>query len=376
MSSLDGCRICAGPLELVRHGSGAKPTPEDFAPANHGRGKHGDLYRCGDCATVQQPSLPAGEQLHELYRRMRDDNYLREEQGRRATAGRLLDLLADHVGSGRLLDVGCGYGLLLDEARRRGYEVVGIELSVDAIHHAGDVLRLPVLESTFEQAPLEPQSFDAIVMSDVFEHLDDPCAALDRCRELLAPGGALMLTTPDPSSWTARLAGGRWWSYLPAHHCLVPRATVRELLLARGLVSAAEHPYVRVFSAQYWLGGLAERGGALAALAGGLARLLPRRAMLAAALLDDWTHIVRRVEVLAPERMLASDRGGRLKVHAVVPAHNAERTIARVAQALPVQAIDRALVVDDASSDGTVAAALAAGLEVLAHPTNRGYGAN
>jgi glycosyltransferase involved in cell wall biosynthesis len=70
------------------------------------------------------------------------------------------------------------------------------------------------------------------------------------------------------------------------------------------------------------------------------------------------------------------DRGGPVKVHAVIPAHNAERTIVHVAEALPVSAIDRALVVDDASTDGTVAAALAVGLEVLPHPTNRGYGAN
>jgi glycosyltransferase involved in cell wall biosynthesis len=60
----------------------------------------------------------------------------------------------------------------------------------------------------------------------------------------------------------------------------------------------------------------------------------------------------------------------------VIPAHNAERTIDQVAQALPVSAIDRALLVDDASSDETIQAALASGLEVLPHPTNRGYGAN
>ncbi len=372
MASPDGCRICAGRLELVRRGSDAQPTPDQFAPANHGRGKHGDLYRCRECGTVQQPSLPGGEQLHELYRRMRDDSYLGEEQGRRAAARRLLDKLAPHAGAGRLLDVGCGYGLFLDEARQRGYEVVGIELSSDCARYAREVLGLSVLESSLDQAGFERGSFDAIVMTDVFEHLDDPAASLDLCGELLGPDGALMLTTPDPSSWTARLAGPRWWSYLPAHKCLVPRATVRELLLARGLVAAAEHPYVRVFSSGYWLAGLGERGGPLAACARTLSRCLPHDAMLAAAMGDDWTYIVRRIEVLQPPRML----GGPLKVHAVIPAHNAERTIARVAQALPVEAIDRALVVDDASSDGTIPAALAAGLEVLPHPVNRGYGAN
>src|SRR5215208_2099030 len=125
----DGCRICAGPLEALHRGRAGAPAPQDFAPSNHRPGEHGDLFRCATCGTVQQPGLPAGDALHELYREMRDDAYLTEEPGRRATARRVLGLLGAHVSAGRLLDVGCGHGLLLDEARRLGYEVQGLELS-------------------------------------------------------------------------------------------------------------------------------------------------------------------------------------------------------------------------------------------------------
>jgi hypothetical protein len=65
-------------------------------------GKHGDLYRCRDCRTVHQPSLPQGSELQSLYRAMVDESYLTEERGRRRTARRLLDLLGAHVPSGRL----------------------------------------------------------------------------------------------------------------------------------------------------------------------------------------------------------------------------------------------------------------------------------
>jgi SAM-dependent methyltransferase len=363
-------------LELTVRGSEPELRAEAFAPAEHRRGEHGDFYRCLECGTVQQPSLPAAEELHSLYRRMRDDRYLLEEEGRRQTARRLLDLLAAHVRAGRMLDVGCGHGLLLDEARLRGYDVLGVELSSDGVRHAREALGLPVLQTAFQDAELEPRSFDAIVMTDVFEHLDDPQRALDVCCELLAPGGALVLTTPDPSSVTARLAGRRWWSYLLAHRCLVPRVTVRELLAARGLVAVGEHPYVRVFTYRYWLQGMSERARPLGSHGAAVLHLLPHRRLLAAAMRDEWTYIARRTEVLAPTRPRVHDRDKNVKVHAVIPAHNAQRTIARVAQALPVDAIDRALVVDDASTDGTIAAALAAGLEVLPHPVNRGYGAN
>src|SRR5215211_6411459 len=112
-----GCRICAGDLELKLHGDDVTVTAAALSPSAHGVGGHGDLLVCAECGTVQQPVLPHGAALHDLYRDMRDDAYLTEEDGRRATAQRLLDLIGVHVPQGRLLDVGCGYGLLLDEAR-------------------------------------------------------------------------------------------------------------------------------------------------------------------------------------------------------------------------------------------------------------------
>src|SRR4051812_49008069 len=95
------CRICSGELELHVRGTGAAPSAAAFSPSAHVVGRHGDLLRCVECATVQQPVLPSGDTLHDLYRDMRDDDYLAEEEGRRATAGRLLDLIGAHRSSGR-----------------------------------------------------------------------------------------------------------------------------------------------------------------------------------------------------------------------------------------------------------------------------------
>jgi 2-polyprenyl-3-methyl-5-hydroxy-6-metoxy-1,4-benzoquinol methylase len=322
--------------------------------------------------------LPQGDQLHELYRDMRDDAYLGEETGRRATANRLLDLIAAHVPSGRLLDVGCGHGLLLDEARRRGYQTVGLELSREAAKHARETLGLDVrelpLESFIEGANGDsPGGFEAVVLADVLEHLDDPVDAIDRCAGLLRPGGVLCIVTPDPSSLTAKLAGARWWGYLPAHTVLLPRRTLRELISARGLVISADVPFVRTFAAKRWVGGLAERLGPLSGPLTTVADKLPPLP-ISLSLGDERVILAHRTEVRFALEPLLSSTSGQAQVHVVLPAYNAVRTIPDVVSEMPVDAADRALLIDDFSPDETAAVASEYGLDVLRHPANRGYG--
>jgi len=373
VSGREDCSLCGGRLHLLHAGAADAPDPRALAPSCHEPGVYGDLYRCSDCHAVHQPSLPGGASLQDLYRGMADHAYLEEEPGRRATANRLLDLIEPGRGTGRLLDVGCGHGLLLDEARKRGYEVAGIELSAGNAAHARS-LGVPVREVPLEDlGPDEDGRWDVIVLADVIEHLDDPVGALKRCAALLAPGGALLVVTPDPSSATARLAGRRWWGFLPAHTILLPRALLRELVAATGLVIARDVPFVRTFSLRYWVSGFAERSPAFAALGRAAGRF---RRQVSLSLGDERVIVARKVPVLEPESHLFRDRGGRPKVHVVLPAYGAAKTIAQVATELSAEVADRALLVDDASPDDTTTVALREGFDVIRHPVNRGYGAN
>ncbi len=77
-----------------------------------------------------------------------------------------------------------------------------------------------------------------------------------------------------------------------------------------------------------------------------------------------------------PREPLASRTAAAPNVQAVLPAYRALATIAAVADELPGKAINRALLVDDASPDATADVALRHGFDVIVHPANRGYGAN
>src|SRR3954463_9326338 len=324
------CRVCSGELRLLLPGSDAAAGADAFSPSCHELGLHGDLLICHECGAVEQPGLPSGEELHALYRETRDGSYLTEEAGRRATARRLLELIAEQGPAGRLLAVGCGPGLLLDEARTAGYDVVGVELSRESAQHARDALGLDVHEVALEDFD-DAGGFDVVVLADVIEHVDDPVGAIGRCADLLRPGGVVCVVTPDPSSATARLAGRRWWGYLPAHTCLLPRRTLRELLIGAGLVVAGHAPPVRTSAPRRWVGGLAERLGRLQGPVDAVAqRVVPPRASLSLSLGDERVVIAQQVAVLDAPDPLMSDRGGEKSVHVVLPAYRAVATIPAV----------------------------------------------
>jgi SAM-dependent methyltransferase len=256
------CGICSGPLRLRYRGDAPVLGAEAFAPSCHSANGYADLYTCERCGTVQQPDLPTGAELHDLYRGMRDDAYLAEEAGRRRTSRRLLDAVERHAPRGRMLEVGCGHGLLLDEARARGWAVEGLEIADASLAHARDALGLDVRAATLEE--VEPcDRYQAVVLADVLEHLDDPVDALGRIARLVVPGGVALIVTPDPASRTARLAGPRWWGYLPSHTHLIPHATLRGLLRDAGLEPVEERHLWRTFSLGYWVAGLGERSRAL-----------------------------------------------------------------------------------------------------------------
>ncbi|AVP98088.1 bifunctional 3-demethylubiquinol 3-O-methyltransferase/2-polyprenyl-6-hydroxyphenol methylase [Ahniella affigens] len=101
----------------------------------------------------------------------------------------------------RVLDLGCGGGILSEALAQAGADVVGIDLSAEQIQ----VAQLHALESglkvdyrhvgSAELATAEPGSFDAIVCMEMLEHVPDPAAILADCQALLKPEGDLFLST-------------------------------------------------------------------------------------------------------------------------------------------------------------------------------------
>jgi SAM-dependent methyltransferase len=121
------------------------------------------------------------------------------------------------VAGARLLEIGCAYGLFLDQARRRGYDVTGVELSKGAADHAREQLGLTVFSSQLEEAPLDG-SFDVVCAWDTLEHVPDPVEFWTAVRGLVADDGVVLFSTPYFSSLPSRLLRTRWWTLKPTEH--------------------------------------------------------------------------------------------------------------------------------------------------------------
>jgi 2-polyprenyl-3-methyl-5-hydroxy-6-metoxy-1,4-benzoquinol methylase len=118
-----------------------------------------------------------------------------------------LDALEAHRAPGSLLDVGCGTGLFLSVARRRGWEPFGIDDSVEATRYAREHFGLEVWTGDFSDFHAEQRRFDAITGWDIIEHARQPLEVLEAMRTRLSPSGVIGLSTPNQRSILDVVAG-------------------------------------------------------------------------------------------------------------------------------------------------------------------------
>ena len=218
------------------------------------------VVTCGSCGLVYvTPRLTDAALIDEVY----DEGYWSSSSAKdrghtdyRAdqrlylrTYRRRLSVVRRHFPTpGRVLDVGCAAGYFLSVMQEAGWDVTGLEPSEAIRPHTAELIgEANVRAGLLGDADLEPGSFDLVTLWDVIEHIPAPVDALQSARELLAPGGKLLIETQNVASLAARVLGKRWQHYKHAEHIYhFDPATVTRMLNEAGF---------RILENTPWLGG-------------------------------------------------------------------------------------------------------------------------
>ena len=183
-----------------------------------------------------------------------------------------LDSLAEAgVRQGRMLEIGCDKGQLLKIARERGFEVEGLEPSASA-RIAREQFGLDVKQGMFDSQPYEDDSFDAVVLLDVLEHISDPLQSLQKVHRILKPGGLVLVKVPNVRreyGLYPRIRGGALGFGAHEHLSHFSQATLADAYQRAGLEVAAWRGFLPldvqggaariVWGMVSWLGGIVGR---------------------------------------------------------------------------------------------------------------------
>ncbi len=118
----------------------------------------------------------------------------------------------------RVLDVGCGGGILSESMARQGAEVTAIDmgkapLSVARLHALESELEIDYQQITVEElAAQQPASFDAVTCMEMLEHVPDPGSVINACRRLVKPGGSVFFSTinRNPKAYMFAIVGAEY----------------------------------------------------------------------------------------------------------------------------------------------------------------------
>jgi 2-polyprenyl-3-methyl-5-hydroxy-6-metoxy-1,4-benzoquinol methylase len=135
---------------------------------------------------------------------------------------------------GKLLDVGCHCGLFLNQARKAGFEVYGVEPVAELARYGSEELGMPIFQGLLREAGFLGDYFDLITYFQVLEHVPDPRSELLEAHRVLRPGGLLLVEVPRIDCLSVHLLRGRHRHFSEWHLYFFSFRTLAALLAQCG----------------------------------------------------------------------------------------------------------------------------------------------
>jgi 2-polyprenyl-3-methyl-5-hydroxy-6-metoxy-1,4-benzoquinol methylase len=157
------------------------------------------LIKCRNCSFIFMEQIPTTNELNAYYETYAYDGQESLSPITIESYNKLLDEFESYRQTNKLLDVGCGRGGFLMEAKKRGWDVYGTEYSSTAIklcEEKGIIMKEGVLDGKF----FPFNDFDIITSFEVIEHINNPKEEVSTIHSLMRKGGLFYCTTPNFNS--------------------------------------------------------------------------------------------------------------------------------------------------------------------------------
>ena len=251
-TALYDCRVksIAPPRDAI---IAIKPCPacgcESARPTFAVEGLTADVVVCQDCGLGMLHPMPSSDEIASFYPKeyYGDTGAKFEplvEMMVRVVASRHARFLVRGLPAGaRVLDIGCGRGVLLSTLADRGLEVHGVEHNETAIEGADSRAEIRIAPRLSEAAYPE-DFFDEVIIWHVLEHLAEPRQTIEEIHRILRPGGRLVVAVPNFSSMQSRWAKAAWFHLdLPRHLFHFSMPALRSLLKLCNFNVVSEHHF-------------------------------------------------------------------------------------------------------------------------------------
>lgn len=225
------------------------------------------VWQCADCTLRFTQDVPDQDSIGPYYASQDYISHSNTDKGslnklyqrvRKFTLSQKAALISENTKQkGNILDVGAGIGAFLSVMKEKGWQVKGIEPDEGARKNAEQLFHLP-LEPSSALFKLVPNSYDAVTLWHVLEHVHDLHNYVEQLNALLTQDGKIFIAVPNYTSGDAAAYRNYWAAYdVPRHLYHFTPASIEKLVSLHGLKLVAKKPmwfdafYISLLSSKY-----------------------------------------------------------------------------------------------------------------------------
>ncbi len=172
------------------------------------------VVKCGYCGTLRTMPYP---QLSYSENEKYCEDYIKNESRFRGMARDIVSIIQRHKKTGRVLDIGCAVGLVVEEARKAGFEAEGLELNEKAVEIALSK-KLNVKKSDIKDAHYAKNTFDVIILNHVLEHIINLNEFISLVKNALKEDGIVAIGIPAHKALIPLLYKKAWGGWVLGEH--------------------------------------------------------------------------------------------------------------------------------------------------------------